>query len=253
MDPSPGEEITRRLRPWESSRDVLASWLPDGFDAYARILHPAFRGGDNVGSTRWSRLAELNGRLFGPETGFAEVSGARPGTRPWMDSEPSNGCLPQPHARALARILRAFTATPDQCWFCIWDGYGIWPGRLTLWFKPGESEDEREQRHRAAREKAERESRALARIPLVHTQHRDYFLFTGPVSAVGAFMFGRTRYQSPNLWWPEDHSWCVATELDRYSTYVGGSTEAIQDVLSTANLEAIEVTADVRMDPGPYC
>ena len=43
---------------------------------------------------------------------------------------------------------------------------------------------------------------------------------------------------SPNLWWPDDRAWCVATEIDLAWTYVGGSAALISDVLASPRLEA---------------
>ncbi len=42
------------------------------------------------------------------------------------------------------------------------------------------------------------------------------------------------------------------TEVDGYSTYVGGSRGAIADVTASRKLEAIEVPFDVHMDPECY-
>lgn len=66
-DPSVAESIVERLWPWgpESSVERLmqvGSLLPEGFEAYARILHPAYRGESNIGTVRWSTVAELNTR-----------------------------------------------------------------------------------------------------------------------------------------------------------------------------------------------
>jgi hypothetical protein len=44
----------------------------------------------------------------------------------------------------------------------------------------------------------------------------------------------------------------VITEIDGYSTYVGGSRAAIGDVLASADMETIEVTLDTYMDPELY-
>ncbi len=57
---------------------------------------------------------------------------------------------------------------------------------------------------------------------------------------------------SPNLWWPDDRSWIVVTEIDGYSTYVGGSLAAITEIVTSLDVEAIEVSLEVCMDPGPY-
>jgi hypothetical protein len=49
---------------------------------------------------------------------------------------------------------------------------------------------------------------------------------------------------SPNLWWPDDRAWCVATEIDLAWTYLGGSTALISDVLSKPRLEAQPASPD---------
>jgi hypothetical protein len=43
---------------------------------------------------------------------------------------------------------------------------------------------------------------------------------------------------SPNLWWPDDRAWCIATETDLAWTYVGGSAALISEVLANPRLEA---------------
>ena len=53
------------------------------------------------------------------------------------------------------------------------------------------------------------------------------------------------------MWWPADRAWFIATEVDGFSSYVGGSQAAIDDVLAAPALEAIAVTARTPMDPGP--
>ena len=60
---------------------------------------------------------------------------------------------------------------------------------------------------------------------------RGYLLFQGPLDGVMAFLDRRgTPFweDSPNVWWPEDRAWYVATDIDLYDTYVGGSGECIQ-------------------------
>jgi hypothetical protein len=54
------------------------------------------------------------------------------------------------------------------------------------------------------------------------------------------------------MWWPADRAWFVATEVDGFSTYVGGTPAAIAAVLASADLEAIAVTAETPIDPGPF-
>jgi len=74
---------------------------------------------------------------------------------------------------------------------------------------------------------------------------RSLALYSGPIEAAAALSPWPCR-QSPNLWWPEDHAWCVASEIDFCSTYVGGSPELIEGVLGDERLEAIPVRLEDR-------
>ena len=46
----------------------------------------------------------------------------------------------------------------------------------------------------------------------------------------------------PNLWWPDDRAWCVASEIDFPYTYVGGSNQLIEEILADPLLEALAAT-----------
>jgi hypothetical protein len=47
--------------------------------------------------------------------------------------------------------------------------------------------------------------------------------------------------QSATLWWPADRAWCVATDTDLMSTYVGGSAACVADLLAAPDLETAAV------------
>jgi hypothetical protein len=49
--------------------------------------------------------------------------------------------------------------------------------------------------------------------------------------------------QSPNLFWPQDHAWCVASEIDLFCTLVAGSEALASALLSDPRLEAWRVFA----------
>ncbi|WP_139277699.1 hypothetical protein [Rhodococcus marinonascens] len=51
----------------------------------------------------------------------------------------------------------------------------------------------------------------------------------------------------PNMWWPADRAWCVATDIDLMSTYVGASTEASIAVAAEATLEVVGASKDQRV------
>jgi hypothetical protein len=78
--------------------------------------------------------------------------------------------------------------------------------------------------------------------PRVHLPGRDYLLFEGPLQA--ATEFARFVSQSPNLFWPDDHAWCVASEIDLFCTLVAGSDVLIEGLIADSRLEAWRVFAD---------
>jgi hypothetical protein len=53
--------------------------------------------------------------------------------------------------------------------------------------------------------------------------------------------------QSPTLWWPDDRAWCVASEVDFHSTYVGGSRQLIDRLLGDERIEALEAAVTDRV------
>jgi hypothetical protein len=80
--------------------------------------------------------------------------------------------------------------------------------------------------------------RTVLEGPRVSAPGRDYFLLWGHMAEL-ADLFESLGSQSPNIWWPNDRAWCVATEIDFAWTYVGGSAAAIRAVLADPRLEAL--------------
>ena len=164
---------------------------PSGFDAYARVrfipdpTHPGQREDE----------ADL---------------GASPGeTAQW---------------RTLLHLLAAETAHPEDCYFGLWEGWGLretardWP----VFGVP---------RH--------------ARIP-----GRSYFLFHGSLSdaeirgtPAQAGIWGRPEFSSggtPAFVWPSDHSWCVAADVDPHYAGIGASVPTIRRLIADPGLDAVE-------------
>jgi hypothetical protein len=73
------------------------------------------------------------------------------------------------------------------------------------------------------------------------------WLVSGPVGhdavvgAAGAGAAGESYFQSPSIWWPDDRAWCVETEVDGMSTYVGGTSECIAELGAHNDLEVMTV------------
>jgi hypothetical protein len=44
--------------------------------------------------------------------------------------------------------------------------------------------------------------------------------------------------QTPNLWWPAERSWCVASEIDLTWSFVGGSSQLISALVADDRIEA---------------
>ena len=205
---------------------TLRSMLPSGFTNYARIFHPAYLG-DEMQPVRWSTVASWTGRQVHPLMQFeriADLDEARGVMypNPTWGSHPDHGSIPEAEFHSLVEVLREFTSTPGRCFFCLWEGYGNIDKRLY-------KSDSR-----------------------VKAPGRDYLLFSGPLDAIMSFLHrdGPFWGDSPNIWWPEDRAWCVATDIDLYDTYVGGSQECIESVLSNPDLEALPTTLDARLDLG---
>ncbi len=76
---------------------------------------------------------------------------------------------------------------------------------------------------------------------------REQFLFRGHVRAACSLEPMPGDYVSPSAWWPDDRAWMVVTEVDGFTTYVGGTRDAIDAILTSSDLESIEVPHDVRL------
>jgi hypothetical protein len=220
--------IGPRLHPFGED---TGSIVPEGFDAYARLLHPVESHRDER-RCRWADIAAENGRAIHSEILFEEIS--RPpvgatGDNDW--GEPRMGSLAPPEREVLVDILRPATATPEACWFCVWDGFGGLDDQGVT---------------------------ARVRLPA-----RDYLLRRGPIEAAlqptphrqgpgfGVMVFTTSgteppalpevfwEDQSPNLWWPTDRAWIVATEIDLTWTYIGGTAALIRSILDHPDLESL--------------
>ena len=69
-----------------------------------------------------------------------------------------------------------------------------------------------------------------------------------PAGAVAVSLAAQPRVgRSASLWWPQDHAWCVGTDIDLMTTYVGGSARCVQRLLAEATLEILPVSAGQRV------
>jgi len=255
----PAEWLVERLTDFAVN---VMSIIPSGFEAYARVFHPASKvtctadgGAETVFEPlRWSEVAELAGRTPHKLMQWPGLQGASPSFHDYTVLKvgdayvagPEEGGLPLELAQTLWPIFGQHTKTPYKCFFAIWEGFGFLP-------------------------------RTVLDAPAFEIPARKFHLFAGPLEAVeGTFCVDNhdeavctgtftaydpeeeslkdaqekladllasqePLYQSANLWWPQDHAWCVHTEIDFSTTYVAGSQALVDAILESDLLEAYQV------------
>ncbi|MCW2916674.1 MAG: hypothetical protein JWN52_4742 [Actinomycetia bacterium] len=262
-DMSPGDWVTAGVGSFGSGVGAL---VPRGFESYARILHPAESSeGEPV---TWAAVAEWSGGTVHSRAQFAPMSRPRWETRgengdltgqgsgdeggrgpaPW-DEEPRAGELPSATLAALCEVLARHTSTPQRCWFCLWDGHGWINGSTAMAVLTASTNTDTDTGEGPTSGSGAPVPPAFPPEvldgPRVHLPGRDYFLLEGPLDAALELghLIGEDFFdpQTPNLFWPDDHAWCVATEIDLDSTYVGGPAALVADLLADPRLEAWQV------------
>jgi hypothetical protein len=227
-DVTPAAWIEQRLHPFAQDAGAI---IPPGFEAYARIFHPATRRvGEVEQPVTWREIADANLRVHHSEMQFGAIAGGsalKQGSQPGLwDGLPMTGTLPLDIARVLVGLLRDHTRTPETCWFAAWEGWGDPVFGTTGGSKPHVPPP----------------GTLIARPkqPTFKIPGRGYYIARGPLASALDTVYGVvSHYQSASMWWPNDRAWCVATEVDFDWTYVGGSTACIAAILSSPDLESL--------------
>jgi hypothetical protein len=170
----------------------------------------------------------------------------------------------------LVGALDAHTAAPDDVMFGVWVGWGDLNGSVstfTLWAADDAVDRDAESAAIQAKHAASvspevseaissftsAQETGVDQAVILSLPGRDYVVgsttlgeLSDPTWPHRAGM-GWTRFSTgpmPQLIWPSDRAWCVASEIDWDSTVVGGSRAAIDALLASDSLETFEVTAD---------
>jgi hypothetical protein len=213
-----------------------------GFEAYARVFHPP-QG--RWAGLRWADVAAGNGHQLTALSDWVQIrSVGQVEDERWpecRDGDPEEGDLATEVLSALCGVLAEHTTTPQDCVFGVWEGWAWFNGTgmtaSTTYFD-GEPE---------VRPEPVPGSWFLDLLAPTITlpMQRTYALYTGPVGDALRFGEWRTRNvfrpHSPNLIWPADHAWCVATEIDFNSTLVAGPATLVQDIVANPNIEALTI------------
>ncbi len=144
-----GDWIRDRL----DTSTATGTYVPGGFEAYARVFHPVFRErpvgaawpepGDEAAwaqfavagheidteSVTWRQAADALGMRFDARDSWGSLSGARDHDdvrdgSGWRYQDPGEGALDPDVLTAVARVLAAHTETPDDGFAAVWDGWG---------------------------------------------------------------------------------------------------------------------------------
>ena len=220
--PEPGSWLLDRLLPWGTTAGTrVGAIIPAGYEAYARILHPAWSlPNGRMVPISWRDVAAWSGRIVHPEVQWEAVirpSGITSNPKPW-DQDPAIGFAPDVVRKSICESLKLFSKE-HSCWTAIWEGWGCLGG-------------------------------AFPEIPVLQLPGRNYLLLSASWECVESSVFGGVaeRDVSPSLWWPSDRSWCVATEIDFRWTYVAGSRQCIERILADDRLEALPTIPAHRAD-----
>lgn len=211
-DVAAGRWVAEAVRPGEH----LDALLPPAFPAVARLFHPAahYVGAHDV-DVRWADVAATNGTTAHPLMEWGGITGSLDfyddaDQSPLWEGAPARGHLPVQLAAVLVDVLARHTGTPADCWFGIADAHPA----------------------------------LCCEGPRLAVGPRSYWLMRGSLPLAAVNMAPEPAEQSVNLWWPADRAWCVLTDVELVSTYVGGSAACIADLLGDPRLEATPATAD---------
>jgi hypothetical protein len=233
IDPEPARD--RQPIGWLIDRlsfgETVGAWMPDDFERYARILHPAKESWVGEGQraerpVRWSEIAGWSGKQLSSASSMRDLQQRADGAT-WRDarphrSMPAEGQLPSPERDRFLDLLARETSSPDRLWLLTWSGWGDLPRRHA------------------------REAMVLSKD--LTRSGRSYIPYTGAIRPGTAQSHRQSDF--PSFWWPNDRAWFVSTDVDFVSTYVGGSNELVTALLADDVLEVFEATLTDPHDGG---
>lgn len=201
----------------------VTATVPDGYPAYVRLLHPV-PDVDEETLHAWWEIADEFGTTTHPLVQWVPLLGRPYDSKQvmWRNSSPDHGSLHPAVLAVLVTMLAEHTTTANDCWFCVWQGWGGFvPSQECLEASP-----------------------TAWREPGVRLPGREYFLARGALAAALHLQDPAEvwpGFQSPNLFWPSDRAWCVASEIDFDSTLIAGSESLAAQLLHTDVLETWRV------------
>ena len=207
FDVSPADWITTSDLPWGR----LVTFGPTGFEAYARLRFLPDPAHPGQSEDQADRDEDHDERVQLP---------------------------------VLYEVLAAHTRTPDDCYFCLWEGIGdLYAGDVRQSFDP------RSGVWRTWPRATPAFSPSVLDGPKVVVPNRKYLLFQGPLSGAGDWGAadlwpGYARGYLPAAFvWPADHAWCVAHDIDPHWAGIGADADVVDRLVAEPRLDV------VRADP----
>ncbi|MFK4484915.1 hypothetical protein [Curtobacterium sp. AB7] len=252
-----------------------------GFEASARILHPVSADREDrstvderddhpvleSGRWRWSDVASRTGGIVHPLVQWRSLTGRTDESDlvfedGWRVHPPEEGWFEPILLAALTEHLAASTSTPDDLVAAIWRGWSELSGGSTLavgWQGADQATAEEIEAMRryaleiqAQHDDAQAAIRAALAVEFFPWPHRECFLLSMTLPQLADPTWpDRARIgtvvdlaHTPQMLWPEDHSWVLASEIDWDSTIVAGSRAMVDAVLADDRFEAFPVDED---------
>ena len=183
----------------------VATLAPPIFGCYARIFHPALHVStpDHTHKWRWDQVAMKTNRYAHALMQWKSLVAPDPLFNTMY--QPDEGTIPYAVSLPLRRLLAS--TSHDQCYLAVWRGFGL--------------------------DYQSYIPRTLGLEPEFGLG-RDYDLFAGPVTMLDIPFYPD---QTANHIWASDQSWWLCTDIDLNTTYIGGSEQLIDSLLSSEELE----------------
>lgn len=252
------------------------TFVPRGFEAYARILHPIERDRPKAPETwetistaepmeferelvSWKTVAAVQGQQIhkytqGTSLGPIDVQASVQeffDALGWRYSQTLEGNLEINTLGRVAGVLAKHTSTPQRGVAALWDGWGSGTPVRYSSAKPT--------RWGSSAARAVHTARNLKRVlegqeVKLELAGRSHKLFAaGVLEFIEPVWVERAPWieevwnvQSPSILWPQDHAWILVTEVDYDSTIIAGSKQLIDALLGTDILEVFEVASDIE-------
>lgn len=239
IDVSRGNWIVERAGAFATVGGIAGT----GFEAYARLLHPVpvdrlgrepapkWRGRRAVlerAHWPWAEVARRTNRQMHPLVQWRRLTGERDQLEfsdGWRLGAPPDGALDADLLAALTEHLHS-TTTPDDVVVGVWDGWG------------------------SAHDYSLAFAAAIHHGPVLEYPLRRFVLLQSSLgdlahpdwAATAGFGWLRDGgWPMPQLIWPEDHAWVVASEIDWDSTIVGGTRAVVDAVVADTRFEAFAI------------